>query len=198
MQRSCFRKSERVYHPIYGAGTVTAPSNNDVLVAFDQLPEHQLEVAEPGQKSAVWVPVDELTILHGPSGLMAGEVVQVPLEIKNKYVVIRPPTPQEVKNATPKSPAMVRTARLNFPDQPSHVGTIALLPLRELERTTVSPDEVIEFVLNVKAALKRGPRPVLFEAYGSRDKFYSLINQPDFNAVLPVLVSEFRSEAVKC
>jgi len=72
---------------------------------------------------------------------------------------------------------MVRAARLNFPDQPERVGTVALLSLVELERTTASSDEVIDFSLTVKAALKRRPRPILSKTYGSRDTFYRYVTK---------------------
>jgi hypothetical protein len=197
MHRSCFRKSERVYHPIYGAGTVTSPSTEDALVVFDQPPSHQMEAEHDGQ-SAVWVPVCELTVLHGPAGLKMGDIVQTLRDSTLKYVVIRPPSSAEEKEATPQAPAIVRTARLNFPDQTERVGTIALLPLFELERTTVSPDEVIDFSLNVKAALKRGPRPILTKKYGTQDRFYQFVTKAEFDLVLPHLLSDFRSEVAKC
>jgi hypothetical protein len=154
--------------------------------------------AEHDGQSAVWVPVCELTVLHGPAGLKMGDIVQTLRDSTLKYVVVRPPSSAEKQEATPQAPAIVRTARLNFPDQTERVGTIALLPLFELERTTVSPDEVIDFSLNVKAALKRGPRPILTKKYGNQDRFYRFVTKAEFDLVLPHLLSDFRSEVAKC
>jgi hypothetical protein len=143
-RRRDYKASDRVYHVIYGTGTISPlisqVGTEDLPVIFDQTPPHQVD-AGPMYRNVVWVPIDEVSLMRGPQGLSIGEVVSKINERNPKYVVLNPPG----RMNRLKDRFVVRLATLTSPNDPTRVGIIVCIELQELERTRATHDEVLDF-----------------------------------------------------